>query len=819
LAEQSRLAARLSFNLAAAVAVVKGPLAQLHTKGFEHDGVWEQLRIHDKQTIPGLEQLLDRAEAAQGTDRTDSASGQDDDSDSDESDSSKGLHEKDEDEDEGSADEAASGGDDDGEEDEHLARIRKRAMAFEQGSDDDSEDSDGEDDEPSKPSKTGEELDPEVYTWTGQLRESALPVDDEGKTLEDGTFRWNDMDRFLEDMDEAQERGLAQEQPSLPAARVGREASREDDDASDEDDESEEEEPDVDFFSRNPTAALDAHERALAGGSIVSAATSSSGSMAGLDSISGYLEKMRQQAAQQQDEGAKKKGRASSKVPPSLPTGDLGRRLGESKEEAMERIRAEAAQFDDFFGPRGRSDSSSGHHRDGGRRWDWGRDDNDNDNDNDDDEENDDQEEDDDEDDDGRKRVRFAADMDAGQAPAQYGDEEDEDEAVAESSEGAAAMSSHEVRQAALRRQIGDLEQNAVDAYMHKPWIMRGEVGAGARPENSLLEAVVEHEAAMRPPPQLTATATAALEDLIRRRIADELFDDPERRDRPKADLGATERQEELSTEKAARGLGDEYEEAFKRDAMGQKGVSKVEALEKDVSSLWAALSGRLDALAHMTYTPRMTEDLADDDEEEEEELGSGKRGGGVTVRDSAPALSMEDVQPTMGPAAASLAAAGTDHATPNEIRAVVRGRAGVQVGDSELAPDEKQTRRRAAKASRRRVRRDKAAAQRLADRVNPGMGNKHETDRLVKELLAGGNKAVTQGREAGVTHSDFATSSKFFSRMQDEAKREAAKLAAASAGETADSSSSSRVASVSKRSRKSKGKRSRAGGAASVML
>ena len=52
---------------------------------------------------------------------------------------------------------------------------------------------------------------------------------------------------------------------------------------------------------------------------------------------------------------------------------------------------------------------------------------------------------------------------------------------------------------------------------------------AGARPLNSALEVDLDFERGIKPPPQPTEEAAASLEDLIRKRIAEHRFDDPER--------------------------------------------------------------------------------------------------------------------------------------------------------------------------------------------------------------------------------------------------------------------------------------------------
>ena len=59
----------------------------------------------------------------------------------------------------------------------------------------------------------------------------------------------------------------------------------------------------------------------------------------------------------------------------------------------------------------------------------------------------------------------------------------------------------------------------------------------GARPLNSALEIDLDFDRALRPPPQPTEEATATLEDMIKRRIAERRFNDPQRAAPPADDF------------------------------------------------------------------------------------------------------------------------------------------------------------------------------------------------------------------------------------------------------------------------------------------
>jgi len=74
-----------------------------------------------------------------------------------------------------------------------------------------------------------------------------------------------------------------------------------------------------------------------------------------------------------------------------------------------------------------------------------------------------------------------------------------------------------------MEQKIKKLEdQNISEKY----WAMTGEVSARDRPEGSLLEVDVDFEHITRAPPVITEEVTAELEDIIKKRIAEESWDD-----------------------------------------------------------------------------------------------------------------------------------------------------------------------------------------------------------------------------------------------------------------------------------------------------
>jgi hypothetical protein len=74
---------------------------------------------------------------------------------------------------------------------------------------------------------------------------------------------------------------------------------------------------------------------------------------------------------------------------------------------------------------------------------------------------------------------------------------------TSDENEAVEAKSSLEMRQERLRVRLDQLEEQAL---AEKPWQLKGEVSASARPQNSLLEEVVEFDLTTRPGEKMRST-------------------------------------------------------------------------------------------------------------------------------------------------------------------------------------------------------------------------------------------------------------------------------------------------------------------------
>jgi U3 small nucleolar RNA-associated protein MPP10 len=265
-------------------------------------------------------------------------------------------------------------------------------------------------------------------------------------------------------------------------------------------------------------------------------------------------------------------------------------------------------------------------------------------------------------------------------------DHDDSEDALSDVSVGdpKARRSAHERRQAKLLEAIRKLEAENVS---QKKWTLSGEAKAADRPHHSLLEEDLDFEHAGKAVPVITAEVSESIEDLIKRRILAQDFDEVIRR-RPDAldeASGARRGLVELDDTKAKQSLADMYEEEHVKNANPDTYVSKSDEKlrkeEQEIEQMWKDLSGKLDALSSWHYKPKPTAPS-------------------MTVVADVATVSMEDAQP-----ATAQGVSGGDHTlAPQEIykagkdsaeKGEVVAKDGLPVAKQELSREEKTRRRR----------------------------------------------------------------------------------------------------------------------------
>eukprot|EP00899_Mesostigma_viride_P025238 jgi/Mesvir1/589/Mv02031-RA.1 len=319
--------------------------------------------------------------------------------------------------------------------------------------------------------------------------------------------------------------------------------------------------------------------------------------------------------------------------------------------------------------------------------------------------------------------------------------DEDEDAGEVKGKGGTEKKSAFELAQEKMAKRTAEMEEGRLG---DQEWHMAGEVRASKRPVNSLLDMELDFEHAQRPAPVITAEVTASLEELIRGRIKDKLFDNPERKLAPVT--RAPKERTEIDENKSAKGLAEIYEEAYVKVASGGSAVttvSEADAVKKEATELFKSLCAKLDALSHFFFSPKpVIEDMG--------------------VREDVPALAMEEVAPVTASTASMLA--------PEEVfkggdgkGGAHGGAAGALKGPDELTREERraarQKRKRQARGEREEKDRTRVAKEKTAG-LQPG---------ALLPVAKGGkaDKAAPTFRKG--EKSEYTQSSKLFAQLQEQ--------------------------------------------------
>lgn len=250
-------------------------------------------------------------------------------------------------------------------------------------------------------------------------------------------------------------------------------------------------------------------------------------------------------------------------------------------------------------------------------------------------------------------------------------------------------LSSYEKQQLALQREVEKLEAELV---ADKKWTLKGEITSNERPKESLLEEnELSFDRTAKPVPTITQEVTETIEDLIRKRIKNDEFDDLPRRivqDLSKFHQGP---QADVSQQKSSKSLAELYEDEYNQvDAQQEELDEAVKKQHEEISELFMKVTHRLDALcsAHFIPKPHEVKNIE------------------IKVTDaSAPSISMEDAQPLNVSSESRLAPQeiykmGDDQVKGNGVKgkSEVQLKSGLSYSKDELNREEKQRLRRANK-------------------------------------------------------------------------------------------------------------------------
>uniref|UniRef100_A0A2M4AG28 U3 small nucleolar ribonucleoprotein protein MPP10 n=1 Tax=Anopheles triannulatus TaxID=58253 RepID=A0A2M4AG28_9DIPT len=313
---------------------------------------------------------------------------------------------------------------------------------------------------------------------------------------------------------------------------------------------------------------------------------------------------------------------------------------------------------------------------------------------------------------------------------------------------GDGQKSSYELRQEKFLQKVSRLEDQMLKA---KPWQLMGETTADSRPQNSLLEEVLQFENTTRTAPVISEETTMKLEDIIRQRIKNKAFDDVERKVRPPDNPREYRKQLVLDGEKSKASLAQVYEADYLKqleksnpDAADQAAEEEEPQEHKEIRRMMKRLMAQLDALSNFHFTPRPAVPE-------------------LKILTNTAAISMEEVAP--------VAASDANLLAPEEVHRRPKG--DVMSKDERTKTDQNRERRMKKRFQQQKFRREAEREQKQLAKANAGMATSAKETR---ELQASLMKKVTKAKnvqQMAETSSAAASksSSAFFSRLQDEVR------------------------------------------------
>lgn len=284
-------------------------------------------------------------------------------------------------------------------------------------------------------------------------------------------------------------------------------------------------------------------------------------------------------------------------------------------------------------------------------------------------------------------------------------------------------LSSYEKQQQQLQAEIAKLEAELV---AEKKWTMKGEVRSKDRPTDSLLDdeeaPSLEFDRTSKPVPVITEEVTETIEDLIKRRVRNDEFDDLPKRLITDVSRFVQKQKTEVSDQKSGKSLAEIYEDEYHGVDPEQKISEEVQQAHDEISDLFTSLNYKLDSLCLAHYIPKPHEFKTID----------------IKVSDGAAAISMEDAQPLHVSDESKLAPQevykiGDDKEKADGARGVsqVVLKSGLAYSKDELSRDDKQRLRRAKKRAKSKHFNELKEVREQREKQQPQQGNDRKRQKV----------------------------------------------------------------------------------------
>lgn len=300
-----------------------------------------------------------------------------------------------------------------------------------------------------------------------------------------------------------------------------------------------------------------------------------------------------------------------------------------------------------------------------------------------------------------------------------------------------------------VKEQIGKLEEANV---AEKPWMLKGEINSKQRPVNSLLEAELDYETTSKATPVITEEVARGLEEIIKKRIVDESYDDVIRKKMELDDKGFKARFE-LDQEKSKVGLGEIYEQEYLQKVMGAEKEDPLKEKHDEIDKIFRSVCAKLDALSNFNFTPK----IAKPD---------------VSIKTvNAPAITMEEITPITTSTSSLLAPEEVYQPTTKSKLKILGG----VKAESELTQEDRKKIRKNKKKAAKLETAKKEMERKLKEKLDPEAAKRRVNSRRGKEEAY--KKIVEQKNTkivSGTTNSEnTTTSTALFKKLQEESKKE----------------------------------------------